>query len=477
MRFLLFLLLIAFGPAVHSQDNHYWYSPYCAGGFLMPGAVVTNNFDTAVLFYNPALLANSIKSSISFSGALYQVDRINIINGAGVNRSLTQQNFSVVPQIISGSFLIRKPTHIHIAYALLHDPGLSFEPTQRRDEKINVLDDSYSPGPEQFIGQFLYQNDIDEFTGSVSAGYAITPKLKVGAGMEATQRKQTYSLNLTARALVNATSDTVFPVVSDDVTYFTHYSHYSLRWKAGISYESGPHHFGLMIHTPNVAVYSTGTLLSDNVLVNMKIFPDLPPVNLVANTRQEHLRIKWHVPLSIAGAYAYKFSRGLIYFSSEYFFKVNEYNVLTPRAEFFLRPDTGNSNLLTPDILSLKDARKAIVNFSVGMSVPITQLVDADVSFRTDFSYAERTLQTDNFSFAPYTCYWNNYHVEGGGTLRKKDYSVRGGIFVVYGASNNYVQLVNFDNPSESNALQGTPMQVPARHIAAGIMLSFIHNL
>jgi hypothetical protein len=106
-----------------SQDTHYWYATYCAGGFFMPGAVIADNRDSSVLFYNPALLAHSSKSTISFSGTLYQVDRINIINGAGTGGNLFAQNFNVIPQVISGSFKIPGKKPFQVAYALLHDPA------------------------------------------------------------------------------------------------------------------------------------------------------------------------------------------------------------------------------------------------------------------------------------------------------------------------------------------------------------------
>ena len=56
MRFLLaFLCLASFSAA--GQDSHYWYSEFNPAGFLMPGAVIANNGDSGVYFYNPALTA------------------------------------------------------------------------------------------------------------------------------------------------------------------------------------------------------------------------------------------------------------------------------------------------------------------------------------------------------------------------------------------------------------------------------------
>jgi hypothetical protein len=397
--------------------------------FFNAGAVIASNGDSSVLFYNPALLAGAGKSSISFSGSLYQIDRINLVDGAGTSRNLTSQNFSVVPQIIAGSFKIPFKKPFQVAYALLHDPGLNFQPTQRRDENVNALDDSYSPGEEEFIGQLVYQNEVDQFSGLVAAGYSITPTIKIGGAMEAIQRKQTYALNFTGRALVNTTSIDQFPIVSNDSYYFTQYSFYSLRWKAGFAYDVGDNHLGLLIHTPDLPVYSSGTLLSDNVLVNLRIIPDERAINFVANTRQDKLKVKWKNPVSIGAGYSYNFPRGLIYVSAEYFFGVPEYNVLTPRKDFFLRPDTGNSNLLTPDLLSLKDKRNPVLNFSAGANVELDEKVTAFFSFRTDYSYADVGLEKPQIGFTPYTTFWNNFHWGAGINLRKKSFNLHSGVF------------------------------------------------
>jgi hypothetical protein len=104
----------------------------------------------------------------------------------------------------------------------------------------------------------IYQNYLTEFTASLSAGYALTPTFKIGGTMEGTQRKQTYGLNFTSRVLPNTAGDT--SIVTTDVTYFSTYQFYSMRWKVGIAWNWSNHHFGLVLRSPDVAVYSSGTL-------------------------------------------------------------------------------------------------------------------------------------------------------------------------------------------------------------------------
>lgn len=88
-----------------------------------------------------------------------------------------------------------------------------------------------------------------------------------------------------------------------------------------------------------------GYLLSNNAISNIHFIPQ-EVVNLLASTRQTKLKSDYKVPASIALGYAYDYRKGQVYVAAEYFLKVKEYNILTPRAEGFVRPDTGGSILL-----------------------------------------------------------------------------------------------------------------------------------
>jgi len=93
-------------------------------------------------------------------------------------------------------------------------------------------------------------------------------------------------------------------------------------------------------------------------------------LNFLASTRQTGLKEKYRMPLSIAGGYAYDASWGQIYFSTEYFFSVKEYDVVKPRAAEFVRSNSDTS-FNSSDILTFRDARKSLLNLGLGVSFPL----------------------------------------------------------------------------------------------------------
>src|SRR5687767_1097797 len=94
----LFLVMIPF--AGFAQDTHYWGNHYGAGGFFVPGSVVAYTGDSAVLFYNPALLVNAGKSKISVSATAYYFEKIKVKNGAGNNFDLQSVNGGSSPLLV-----------------------------------------------------------------------------------------------------------------------------------------------------------------------------------------------------------------------------------------------------------------------------------------------------------------------------------------------------------------------------------------
>ena len=73
------------------------------------------------------------------------------------------------------------------------------------------------------------------------------------------------------------------------------------------------------------------------------------------------------VPLSIAAGYAYDAGWGQVYASVEYFMRIREYNIMTPRPAAFIRI-AGIDDFYSSDVLKFKDARKAILNAGLGVS-------------------------------------------------------------------------------------------------------------
>lgn len=481
MRQLYSLLLTAccLLPAA-AQDSHYWTSNYGPGGLMTPGSTIADTKDSGVFFYNPALLAIRPKTSLEFSGSLYQLESTRIIDALGKGKDLTSISGGISPQIHSGSFELKNNERLALAYALIHTHILNDRVHQRQDARMNVLNDAYSPGPEYYLGQYSELNQISEIAGVFSAGYKLSGKLYVGASLEVPLRKRVLDIEYSGRALQNQPggTETLFPPLSNtESIYRVDYTQVSLRPKLGVAYNQARHHFGLLVTLPLTRLYSQGKLMSDNVVTNVRLTPTSEPVNFLASTRQEKLKTNYKMPLSIAAAYSYDYGKGNLYIAAEYFANVGEYTILMPRNEQFIRPDTGSLRSETSALLKLKDVRRAVLNVAVGVSFPIKPSVMGYVSGRTNFSYANEKAFADEDGHPAYSTNWNLFHSQIGVNVRQKKNSLRAGLLVSYGTTRTYRPEVNFDTPNESNLLLGNPVDASVRHMAVGLLLSYIHNL
>ena len=299
--------------------------------------------------------------------------------------------------------------------------------------------------------------------------------MAIGFSLEGNLRSQDYLVDYKSRALINTATDTVFPPIVSVQEYY-HNDNYQvgLRLKAGLSYDlSDRTHLGLVITSPLLKITASGNILSDLEITNLLLGTSV--VNLLANTQQEDLSSQWKTPFSIAVGISQDFQKGQFYVVAEYFGKLEEYNVVTPRKSAFIRPDTTTD--LAPSLLKLKDVRRAIANVGMGFSYELDKSMTGYISLRTDFCYADEDLFSNEQGFKVNTTQWNNYHLQTGVNMRKKRFNLRSGLLLTHGRTSNFQQPINFEDPNELNLLQGTVSKTEARHFTIGLLVSYILNL
>jgi len=477
------LAAILFLQEVKAQDANYWSSSYNPGGFLTPGAVIAFNRDSGVMFLNPALLAFSNKNSASISGSIYQYGNIKVKNGVGTGLDLKSTSASIIPQMISANISFKGKHPFTVGYALTHNPVMSYQTTQQRDSRFNVLDDSYSPGNEYFLGQYKKLNSINETSGIISGGFKATEHLSLGLSAEGLLRKQSFNSDFSARSLVNTQTNTgLLPLVNVQESYLASYFHAGIKFKAGLAYDEGPNHFGLTITSPLLRIAGTANILSDQIINNLRLGSSAEStgdtISFLANSRQQKLKATYKLPLTIGFGYAYDYKKGQLYFATEYFNKVNEYNLISPKDGNFVKGDIPQDFFASAaQSLKLKDVRARVINFGIGASYLLKPDVTGFLSVHTDFNYAKNSLYKDDEGYIGNTAYYNIYHAQLGANIKKRRFNFRTGLLLSYGKTDNYRQYVNFDNPNEYNVLVGDPVDTKARQFSVGLMISYIHNL
>lgn len=471
--FFLFFTILTLNS--YTQDANYWSSNYGVGGFFVPGATIANNGDSGVLFYNPALLAYNTKNAASISGNVYDLQTTKIKNGAGTGLHLRSTNASVVPVIVANTIYVKLKRPITFAYGLINNPVMNFDASQRKDDHQNVLGDSYSPGRELFVGQYVLSNYISETTGILAFANQLSSKLAVGMSLGINIRKQTYLTDLNSKAIINNTSALDQKLVTISEYYLSNNLTVGLGIKVGFSYDLDlRHHFGLIASLPMIHLYGSGDLITDFSISNLQ--RNTTELFLFASAKQTKLKATWKTPLSVAAGYTYYLGKAQIYFAVEYFGKVKEYNVVQPRNEKFIRPDTGYVSGFTSQLLRLKDKHKPVVNFALATSFPIKDKLRGYCSLRTNFNYLSSDLFTNEEGFRSSIGIWDMYHMQMGANFKKRKFNMRAGILLSYGSSGKYMQDVNFDNPNEDNYLVGDIHATRATRMSAGLMFAYIYN-
>lgn len=120
-----------FSAQVLSQEHHYWTNQFGSRAALMSGAIVGGVRDTSAGFYNPGALGFLKASTFSASGNGYQLESVDINNGAGTGVDVDSSNTNIIPLLISGTFALGNNT---FGYSLLAKNQSSIKLSGRHEE-------------------------------------------------------------------------------------------------------------------------------------------------------------------------------------------------------------------------------------------------------------------------------------------------------------------------------------------------------
>jgi hypothetical protein len=157
---------------------------------------------------------------------------------------------------------------------------------------------------------------------------------------------------------------------------------------------------------------------------------------------EKELKVDYHNFWSAGFGFSYNFQRSTLHFSLEWFQAVPEYAILK------ITPDFADSMYMQTD-LSVKQARKPVINFGIGYEHKINEKINAYGSFTTDFSALDKS-SGDNSTVSS----WDIYHFTGGTLFRMKRFILNIGLGYAYGRDYKN-QLINFEEANETNQLLG----------------------
>lgn len=324
---IIWLLFIVITISSNGQDSQYWSKQYGTYGALLGGTVIGASSDLSSTFYNPGAIAFSKDSSLILTTSSFQFIYLNFDDVANSDLSLS----SWYTNASQGIFAIRLPfqwfedDNLVISYISKQDFDFSSNGWQITGINDGLLENSIS-------NQVSINQSLNESWFGLTWSKPFSKNIGVGVTMYVPYRSQRVARQVIVQSY-NEIDKTKTIIGSSD------YDYYNLRllWKAGISVQLGKVMLGLSLTTPSTNLFGSGSasaLLSQtNIDTLQGIYPDL------SSNYQEELPTYYKSPLSIGFGTAYYWRNTVLYFSAEWFNKVNDFLVMEP--ESFIGQSTG----------------------------------------------------------------------------------------------------------------------------------------
>lgn len=399
---LVLLTWTALGSAGFAQDANYWSLQYGTRAELLTGATTGALLGLSNTYYNPGAL-NLIKDpTLVLSTFAYALETIEVTNLLEPRAELATNRLFTVPSFFAGS-LTFDPTRKHyFAYSILT--------RQRMDLTLDgkfikpYLNPDGAPAANLFAGEGFFRQDLSETWAGLSWSYQPSSRIGFGITNYVAVRSQFTRRQYIAQS-VSQTGEGTAAIGINELSY----GHWRLLWKLGLAVDLAPWTLGLVVTTPSVELFGSGSKF-----VNFS-FIGVDPDSLLSDYQDDlpaHYRSSW----AVAAGASYKMNRTTLYGNVEWFNAVGNFTVIA--GEDFQAQTTGEvfSNSAVQEL-------KSVINFGLGVEHRFTEKFSLFGSFATDFSAAPAASSTthSNWELYPYIgssditiTNWDIYHITVG---------------------------------------------------------------
>lgn len=441
--FLLFSFLLQSGFLI-SQENNYWNAQYGSNSALLGGAVVSTYCDNGALFYNPATMAFKDSGSISFSANLYKLERTVTSNALGDGLDLSNYNYDILPQLVSGNFHLSKKTDLGLILITRNDVDFAFnQAINNTYQLIPVYSDPNTTRPYNYVANFEGHTRIYETWGGVSASHKINDHLAFGLTNFIAYRYQKFQRNLNISAL--GLDDTTYSYnakfqSSQNVAMYD----FNYVLKLGASYTSPYIDFGVSLTMPSLSLFGIGRATSEWYLSNST--PDGNDNYLIFDKEIKHPFI-YKTPLSVAVGTCIKFNKSRIFLTGEFFASIQPYSVYTPINDTSYK----SKNIIrfsADTITGVTKFANPVFNFAIGLEQKLNDKLKLLIGFNSDFTAVKSDNLVDEYNDISYT-YLNLWHCSAGLKIASKKRVITIGISSSWGNLSGQSQYANLTTPTD----------------------------
>lgn len=327
---IIFVLFCLTNLPIEGQDSQYWSKQYGTYGALLGGTVIGASSDLSSTYYNPGSIAFSKDTSLILTTNSFQFIYLNFDDLDNSNFSLS----SWYTNASQGIFALRLPVNF------FEDDNLIASYISRQD--FNFASNSWSIGSisdgfqeSSLSNQISLDQSLNESWFGITWSKPFAEKIGFGVTMYVPYRSQRVAKQTIAQSYNDIDKTKNLIAMSD-------YDYYNVRllWKTGISFQLGKVMLGLSLTTPSINLLGSGSAsiqLSKANVESDSLLGDYPDLS---SDFQDELSTYYKSPISIGIGTAYYWKNTVLYFSAEWFNKVNNFLVMEP--ESFVGQSTGD---------------------------------------------------------------------------------------------------------------------------------------
>ncbi len=415
INLLFFLLLIS--HFILGQ-SHYASQQFGARSSFLGGAVIASVEDNSALFYNPAAIGFLTQSTLTINANMYQLDYINLSNGAGNGIDLNSIRPIIYPQLVSGIISFDKKPRLKMCYGLLTRFRTDIKSFAKHEGYYDLIPGSN--GNDFFSGFVNYEiNNMSQWAG-LGLAYQCNDYFSIGL-TQWVQYAHLDERNATQTS-IDANFPTNFYTTKVAESALSVVDAFGLGWKLGVLFRKGAFQIGLNGELPGLPLFGFARMERTLEYFNQDRF--LPNnsflgrnANLTLSEQVKNLKAVYKFPASIGLgiSYALKKINAKISFSAVYYFKINPYDIahydsLTP-----IRPVGSYANVFAKDFVVKEDFHSDVFNLSLAWEQKINDRLSLYFSIRTD-----QNSSLDEFNNQPYRAkslnitFWNMLHFSSG---------------------------------------------------------------
>jgi len=381
------------------QDSHYWTNQYGTRATLLGGAVIGSVLDLSATYYNPGGLSLLDKPGILMAAKILQYPRVDLIGGGPESVSLHSFTPGPAPSLLAGTIRFRGLRRHHFGYSYLARQdtklGVSISETGLRD----VLPET--PGAEDFTTQFRLDQKVAEHWFGLTWSYKASNHVGIGVTQYIAVRSH---WNVIQESIQTRGQDDHVATAFGSRQYS--YVHVRTLWKVGIAADFKDVTLGLTLTTPSLAIGGRGTAGLNATRTGLDTDGDGVLDDYLAAGYGDGLAATFRTPFSVAAGMTFKIQKVRVYWSTEWFSRLQPYTVV---AGIAFTPQSGGAPLST----AITHALAPVLNFGAGLEWFYSSRFKGYASFTTDYSSKWPGIST-NLA----TTDWDIFHVVTGSEIK-----------------------------------------------------------